>query len=371
MNDTTKLSVEWIAPAAAKADHELETASRERLAPLLQPGEGLAEWRERRDTLRRAWMGVLGAMPERCELDTKVLREERLRDHVRYLIRYETEPGCRVEAFLLLPCAAANPGEWRERLPGAVVFHATSSNHILQPVGLADAPTRHLAVHLARRGYVVLCPRCYIYGHKDDAWPGDSWIRPRGAGDFASATQLLLRDHPGWTGMGKMLWDGMRAVDVLASHPAVDGRRIVALGHSLGAKEALYLEAFDERVRAAVASEGGVGIPQSNWDAPWYLGRQARSPQFGRDHHELLALMAPRSFLLIGGGESDGPRSRAWVDPARIIYSLYNKTEDLAFLLHNGGHDFPDAVRDEALDWLDRSIGVARPADGVDLSTPS
>ncbi len=64
-----------------------------------------------------------------------------------------------------------------------------------------------------------------------------------------------------------MLLDGMVAMNVLESLPSVDPKRMGAIGHSLGAKEALYLAAFDPRVRAAVSSEGGVGIPLS-------IGRQ-------------------------------------------------------------------------------------------------
>ena len=57
--------------------------------------------------------------------------------------------------------------------------------------------------------------------------------------------------------MAKMLYDAMRAVDVLESLPYVDKQRLASVGHSLGAKETLYLAAFDERIKAAVASEGG------------------------------------------------------------------------------------------------------------------
>ena len=49
-------------------------------------------------------------------------------------------------------------------------------------------------------------------------------------------------------------------------------QRMGAVGHSLGAKETLYLAAFDERVKATVSSEGGIGTKFSNWDAAWYLG---------------------------------------------------------------------------------------------------
>lgn len=64
------------------------------------------------------------------------------------------------------------------------------------------------------------------------------------------------------------------------------------MGHSLGAKEALYLAAFDERIKAAVASEGGTGFRSTNWDAAWYLGPAIRDENFSLNHHQLLALIA-------------------------------------------------------------------------------
>jgi hypothetical protein len=44
----------------------------------------------------------------------------------------------------------------------------------------------------------------------------------------------------------------------LARQPVLPDR-VFAIGHSLGAKEVLYLAGFDERIRAAVSSEGGIG----------------------------------------------------------------------------------------------------------------
>ncbi len=102
-------------------------------------------------------------------------------------------------------------------------------------------------------------------------------------------------------GMAKMLYDAMRTVDVLESLPEVDRNRIGAVGHSLGTKETLYLAALDERVKVAVASEGGIGFRSTNWDAPWYLGEAIRDEQFPLNHHQLLALIAPRPILILGG----------------------------------------------------------------------
>jgi len=71
--------------------------------------------------------------------------------------------------------------------------------------------------------------------------------------------------------MSKMLFDAARGVDVLEQLEQVDAERLGVIGHSLGAKEALYLAAIDERIRTTVSSEGGIGTSFSNWEAPWYL----------------------------------------------------------------------------------------------------
>ena len=42
----------------------------------------------------------------------------------------------------------------------------------------------------------------------------------------------------------------------MLAHPLVDSEEIACIGHSLGGRTAVYLGAFDERVKATVASTG-------------------------------------------------------------------------------------------------------------------
>jgi len=292
-----------------------------------------AEWEKARTALHAAWDAVLGKPEmEAPESRIEVLEEETVGRVLRQRVRYLTEPGLRTEAYLLLP------REREGRVPAVVVFHSTVLYHIRQPAGLEGPEEKFLGLRLAERGFAALCPRCFIFDPP---------------GTYADAVAALKQRHPRWTGMGKMLWDGRRALDALAGHPAVDAARLASIGHSLGAKETLYLAAFDPRVRAAVFSEGGVGLSFSNWEAPWYLGEQVRKPGFPHDHHELLALCAPRAFLLIGGGDADGDPSRRYVDAARPVYDLYHAAESLRFLNHKQGHTFPPAVQSAAYEWLE------------------
>jgi hypothetical protein len=227
---------------------------------------------------------------------------------------------------------------------------------IRQPAGLEGPADLHIGLQLARHGYVTFCPRCFLWEY-------------RRAGQIDSAVAWLRARHSKVTGMAKMLFDASRAVDVLAAQPGVDPRRIGAIGHSLGAKEVLYLTAFDERIRAAVSSEGGIGLSYSNWDAPWYLGAPIRRPGFPLDHGQLLALCAPRAFLLIGGESADGDRSWPYVAAVRPLWELTGAADAVGLLNHRQGHAFPAVAQAHASEWLDwflREPGTTgkTPADG-------
>jgi pimeloyl-ACP methyl ester carboxylesterase len=152
--------------------------------------------------------------------------------------------------------------------------------------------------------------------------------------------------------MWRMLHDALLAVDILAALPEVDPQRIGAVGHSLGAKEVLYLAAFDERVKATVSSEGGVGTTFSNWDAAWYLGETIKSPEFTHEQHELLALAAPRPFLLVGGDSADGDKSWPFIEAALPIYRLYGEPARLGLFNHKQGHAVPPEAERRIFEWL-------------------
>lgn len=295
------------------------------------PIDDLAAWKARREKLRRRWLKFLGPLPKRPEADDfEVVSTERLDKCTRLRIRYEAEVGRTVEAFLLKP-----HGDSPKRRPAVVVFHPTTDETMNAAAGTARG--LHLGPRLAERGFVALCPANYL------------WEEPTYLKSVAAAKQR----HPDSLGMATMLGDGMRAVDLLAAMPEVDPLRIGAIGHSLGAKEVLYLMAFDDRVRAGVFSEGGVGMTFSNWDAPWYLGPAINKPDFPRGHHELIALIAPRPFLVFAGERSaDGDRSWPYLRASRDIYALYGAPFRAGLWNHRQGHRFSPAMAEKGFEWL-------------------
>ncbi len=340
----------------------------ERLEPLLTDTAGhpvttREQWLSRRQQLLTMWKQFLGSMPDpRPEVHLQVLTTEVVRcepsetagtndaktadtkthhasDVTRQLVRYECEPQLFVEGYLLLPVRTDdNSG----RLPAVVALHQTTDSSIDEIAGVSGSDAMQIGLKLAQRGFIVFCPRCFLWQ------------------DVTSLNEAVARHrsrHPETLGMAKMLYDAMRGVDVLVSLPEVDSDRIGAIGHSLGAKEALYLAAFDERVRAAVASEGGLSFRSTNWHASWYLGEAIRDPEFSLNHHQLLALIAPRPFLVLGGesgpGAADGDRSWPLITAAMPVWRLYGEPVRLGLLNHHEGHTVSAQSFERMAEWLE------------------
>ena len=299
-----------------------------------------AGWETRRKIVRNEWLKFLGPMPEpRPAVKLEVLKTERLAEVTRQLVRYEGEPGLFVEGYLLMPTAANNNMEKRA---GIVALHQTTHASIDEIAGVSGPDSMQIGLKLAKRGFVVFCPRCFLW---------------QNVKDLNEAVAKHRERHPNSLGMAKMLYDAMRGTDVLANLSEVDVNRIGAVGHSLGAKEALYLAAFDERIKAAVASEGGTAFRSTNWDAPWYLGPAIRDENFSLNHHQLLALIAPRPFLILGGesgsGAADGDRSWPLLEAAIPIWKLYGEPTRLGLLNHHQGHSIPEPVFERTAEWLE------------------
>jgi hypothetical protein len=181
------------------------------------------------------------------------------------------------------------------------------------------------------------------------------------------AAEKLYQRFGHWLPMAKMVHDAQREAEYLRSRQEVDGARIGFMGFSLSAKAAVYIAAFAPEIAATVAIDPHIAINGgTNWFAPWYLdwlrpfpdiptaqhtvlsllNPDTARPGFEHDHHELLALAAPRPFLLIGGrrdsedggGDSDDLESWGYYNRAKEVYRLLGVPDRLQFVLTANGH---------------------------------
>lgn len=361
-----------------------DQAGRRDLVPLLgrpatggQPGPAPTDWPKRREEWAATIQAVLGTpgalTPPRPE--ARVLGEDDFVDHVRRRVLIRSEPEDWIPAWLLIPKPAP-----AGRAPAMICLHQTVAQGKAEPCGVQGDPELAFALELVRRGFVCLAPDAIGFGERI----------PPGTQPYHDSLAFYRR-HPGWSFMGKMVWDVSRAVDYLETLPFVDPQRIGSVGHSHGAYGTLFAAAFEPRLSVAVASCGFTPFRNDPSPERWSHAT-ALIPQLGMylpdvasipfDWQHVLALIAPRHLFvwyatkdsIFPGTESLGPL----LEDVRQVYSLLGATHALAGQAFDGPHQFPKAGRETAWRWLEASMAEppnrasgARSVDGRSSTAPA
>lgn len=324
------------------AGYETDTGD---LSPLLVSRDGgiitsADAWIPARTRMLETWLELLGPMPDHVPPPhAETIEEFRGNGWTGRLMYLDVERDFSEKILVLTP---DNP----VKVPSPVVIVPYYDVDVPAGMNLGGRTymppgVRAFAELAAREGFIAIAVR----------WFGESYGESYGE----AVAELRLR-HPGLTGLGKWVWDARRLVDYIGTMPEADAGRIGIIGHSLGGKMSLYAAAFDERISVAVASELGIGLAYSNYDDFWYFGDFIRTVDPSIDHHQLLALIAPRPFLLIGGDEYDTDTSWRYINAAEGVYRLYGCPLHIGYFNHRTGHTpSPEAVR-HAMDWLKRFL---------------
>ena len=202
-----------------------------------------------------------------------------------------------------------------------------------------------MMLHLVRRGYITVSADSYhlTYIQSD--------LERMNFGRWREASQALMKDHPTWTGIGKLVHDTRLMTDALLADPRVDANHIGIAGHSLGGKMAFYSGCLDDRIHAILASDFGIGWDQTNWRDHWYWGDKVDTLiAKGMDHAGLLGCAAPKPFCLLAGLYDND-------DSWTMMQSAPGYSEDdgrLKIINHATGHRPPFDVLNEGYDFLDK-----------------
>jgi dienelactone hydrolase len=203
-----------------------------------------------------------------------------------------------------------------------------------------------------RRGYVVIAPDWLPFGERR---PPLEWTRE---GRDPCNVVGMAWQYYGYTLLAQNIWDGMRALDVLAERPEVDPSRLAVLGLSYGGTMATHLAINDPRLKVAIVS-GYLSTVRG--DAITMRGRgnfcgAQHVPGLLRygDIPDMLGLIAPKP-LLIEAGRRDDCFVIEDVRPAYAhlerIYRAAGCPERLAYDEHDGAHAWHGTL---AWEWLER-----------------
>lgn len=310
-------------------------------------------WDRRRDEVKELVLRDIGSVdPGVIPKEVRETGREDAGDHERLRLEYDIEAGVTVAAYLLTPRNRS------ENHPGVVVFHQTTEAGKDEPAGLAGRESLHFGPELVRRGFVVLIPDSITAGERIDP-PG------------AFHTEEHYRRHPDVSALGKMIRDGRVAIGVLQSFDFVNPERIAVIGHSLGGEEALFVSAFDDRVKAAVGSCGYAPLrvepkidrwARDHWFSyipKWRIELRAdRKPAW--DFEDVISLIAPRGYFNYQTSADEifpeGAAAHPMTLSLRGVWDAFGASGRLASRLDPGGHDINAEARAEIYDWMERTL---------------
>ena len=316
----------------------------------------LPEWEQLRWKLKKNMEAVMGPLPERYtspDLDVQVMDTVHEANYSRYTVQIPAGKDEWIPTYLYLPKRIGING----RLPAMVALHPTGAigKDIVDGQGM---PNRGYARELAERGYVVIAPDYPSFGDLEDYdFSTDA---------YESASMAAIFYH-------------MRCIDYLSGHRMVDSDRIGVIGHSLGGHNALFLAAFDERVKVVVTSCGWTqfehydigpsGIERYGGRlGPWAQDRympwirekyQLNGDLIPFNFHEVLALIAPRACFTnapIDDANFAIQGVKEGISKAMPVYEFLDAKEHLQVRHPQAEHDFPTAVRTESYEFIDHYL---------------
>jgi len=320
----------------------------------LAHGTWLAEYAKRKTAdeiaayqarLRAKFVEAIGGLPERTPLEAQVVGSlERDGYRVEKVI-FQSQPRHFVTAALFLPDSQRHKPPW----PGVLVPCGHSAN------GKAiDAYQRTCALG-ALNGLAVL-----IFDPPDQGERGqllDAAGKPRlngvpGHNMIGAGSMLLGRNTARYE-----IWDGMRALDYLASRPDVDPRRLGCTGNSGGGTQTAYLMALDERIAAAAPAcyicslSGRLLRSNGAQDAEQNIFGQLA---FGMDHADYVMMRAPKPTLLCTATRDFFNIEDTWASfrAAQRLYARLGAGERMCLVETDEEHGFSIRLREAAVRWM-------------------
>jgi len=252
--------------------------------------------------------------------------------------------------------------------PFSVLIYLTSS---------ANQSSAGSASAALERGYAVATVPYQELGADASNWAS--------TGFFSTYPDYDWHDFAAWA------WGMSRAIDYLVTDPAIDAGKIMMTGVSRLGQAVLVAGAFDERVALSAPVAGGAAFRFSGKEMGGGLGQgitevvdqntywfgqrlvdfRNQTPKLPSDQHWLLALTAPRLFIMCNSLSDQYGRAYAAVQTyqsAKPVYDFLQVPDNVGLNFREGTHGMTAEDWSALLDFADqnlRKLGGSRKFDTI------
>jgi dienelactone hydrolase len=304
---------------------------------------------------RKTFWHLIGGEPERTPLNIRYTTSLSGEAFAVEKLAYESRPGVVISANLYIPKTGKPP------YPGVLFQMGHAAD------GKAYEPYQRCCQGLVQLGYVVLAFDPMGQGERV-AYPDASGLRTRLSSvdeehSLPGKQMLLVGD----SAARYQLWDAVRSMDLLASHPLVDPLRLASTGQSGGGTLTMMLACVDQRLSAAVVCSGNTedfacarfNAPGSTDDAEQDL---VGSGPMGFDRWDLLYPFAPKALLIqVSAHDSQGTYSPRYLEDGREqyqrladVYRVLRQEDRLAWRATPLPHGLTLELRLGIYNWFER-----------------
>jgi len=318
--------------------------------------------KRRQEWVRQTFWDLTGGKPEPTPLHTRSTGGfERPGYRLEKLI-YQSQPEIFVPANLYVPTKGTPP------FPG-ILFQMGHS-----PNGKAWDSYQRCCQGLVKLGYIVLAFDPMGQGERiyyPDASGTRTRLRSSDDEHTRPGRQMVLI---GETATRMQVWDAMRSLDVLASHPKADRTRLASAGQSGGATVTMLMLAVDDRLSAAAVCSGNTeNMACANFIPPGSVDDAEQNfinaGPAGFDRWDLFYPFAPKPLLItVSDKDSFGTYSpnyivNGWEEYGKLkrIYQTLGKPDHLAWSDTPLPHGLSYDSRLQVYNWFERHLkGAAR-----------
>ena len=314
-----------------------------------------AEVRAHQQRLSAKMVEMIGGLPERTPLNPVVTGTVKRRGYRVEKVLFESRPRFFVTGHVYVPEGVGR----RAPFPAVLVpcGHSLSGKNS-ECYGNAGAMG-------ALNGFVTLVYDPIDQGERHQRnLDEEKWVPGVEHNRVGWRCQIL-----GWGAAQLHIWDGMRALDYLASRKDVDAERIGVTGMSGGGTLTSYLMALDPRVRSGCPA----GYVTSLRDLCTFRGPQDHEQDvqgmltFGLNQLGYVLMRAPQPELLGFSHNDFFPiiGSLETLSNGRRVYGTFGAEERLQCISEDGEHHWYIGTRTAQFDWLRRWL-----ADDMSVKLP-